>query len=448
LYPAKLQEDPKFCDKLAKEKDGEKLLNEFFVVREKDGKLVRVAYSEEYKAESTRVSEELRKAADGIQSDKEKPLKEYLTAAAQAFLDDSWEKADEAWAKMSAQNSKFYLRIGPDEVYFEPCSRKAGYHVSFALINQGSLEWQRKLDPVKNDMEQALAELAGKPYKARKVSFHLPDFIDIVLNAGDSRDPFGATIGQSLPNFGRVAKESRGRTVAMTNLYTDPDSQAILQESSSSLLCRVTMAGFSAEADPFVMSTILHEAAHNLGPANEYKVGGKKASQIFGGPLASTLEELKAQSSALYFATWLAGKGVVPKDMADKAHVRDIVWAFGHIARGMYSAQKEPKPYGHLAAIQVGMLRDAGALEWRADEMAANGKDKGCFEVHADRFPAVTEQMLRDVAGILARGDKDKGKELVTKYVDVTGEAEALHKTIAERWLRAPVASFVYSIGL
>ena len=40
---------------------------------------------------------------------------------------------------------------------------------------------------------------------------------------------------------------------------------------------------------------MLHEAAHNLGPAHEYKVKGKTDDQVFGGPLASTLEELKAQ---------------------------------------------------------------------------------------------------------------------------------------------------------
>src|SRR6476620_46419 len=120
---------------------------------------------------------------------------------------------------MGVLNSKFYLRIGPDETYFEPCSRKAGFHVSFARINQDSLEWQKKLEPVKTDLEKAMADLAGAPYKARDVKFHLPDFIDIVINAGDSRDAFGATIGQSLPNWGPVA-DGRGRTVAMTNLYT------------------------------------------------------------------------------------------------------------------------------------------------------------------------------------------------------------------------------------
>ena len=98
----------------------------------------------------------------------------------------------------------------------------------------------RCIQSVKNDLEQALAKLAGPPYKARQVSFHLPDFIDVVLNAGDSRSPHGATIGQSLPNFGAVANEGRGRTVAMTNFYTDPDSRATLRFAISCRSARFT----------------------------------------------------------------------------------------------------------------------------------------------------------------------------------------------------------------
>ena len=109
---------------------------------------------------STAVSGQLKAAAEAL-GEKEPALKAYLLAAAQAFTDDKWWPADEAWAKMDAKNSKYYLRIAPDEVYHEPCSTKALYHVSFGLINQGSLKWQSKLDPLKTDMEKALAELAG-----------------------------------------------------------------------------------------------------------------------------------------------------------------------------------------------------------------------------------------------------------------------------------------------
>src|SRR5690606_8286251 len=154
------------------------------------------------------------------------------------------------------------------------------------------------------------------------VSFDLPDFIDIIVNAGDSRSPHGATIGQSLPNWGPVANEGRGRTVAMTNLYTDADSQRSLTDQASSLLC--SMDRFVADPAPQVMGTVLHEAAHNLGPAHEYEVAGKKDREAFGGPLATMLEELKSQTAALYFTDWLRDKKLLEPDFADQAHVRDV----------------------------------------------------------------------------------------------------------------------------
>jgi hypothetical protein len=331
-------------------------------------------------------------------------------------------------------------------VYFEPCSRKAGFHVSFARINQDSLVWQRKLDPVKGEMEQALAERAGAPYKARQVAFHLPDFIDIVLNAGDSRSAHGATVGQSLPNWGPVANEGRGRTVVMTNVYTDADSKTELRKQAASLLCEDSMKHFTAEPDAQIMGTVLHEAAHNLGPSHEYKVDGKTAPQIFGGPRASMLEELKAQTAALFFVDWLAERKILTDTLAKQAHTRDITWAFGHIARGMYSGSGRPKPYSQLAAIQLGYLVEHGAIVWRADSQAANGSDAGCLELKLDAFRPVVEKLMAITAGIKARGDKTKADELVAAYVDTKGPHKTLMDTIRKRWLRAPKASFVYSI--
>ena len=48
---------------------------------------------------------------------------------------------------------------------------------------------RRSSRPSQQDMEATLAKHVGAPYAARKVSFHLPDFIDIVSNAGDDRKP-------------------------------------------------------------------------------------------------------------------------------------------------------------------------------------------------------------------------------------------------------------------
>src|SRR5690606_34999945 len=144
-----------------------------------------------------------------------------------------------------------------------------------------------KLAPIQQEMEQAIAAKAGAPYKARTVTFHLPDFIAIIVNAGDSRHALGATIGQSLPNWGPVANEGRGRTVAMVNINTDPDSRAARERQAASLLDVESMKLYPESTEPRLLSTILHEATHNLGPAHEYAVRGKKAAEVFTGPIAS-----------------------------------------------------------------------------------------------------------------------------------------------------------------
>jgi len=460
LYPASLLENPKFCDDLTKLEAGKKekvLMDPFTVVTAagekvdggKAGKdaFLAVPYHEVFKDDVTAVSGQLKAAAEAL-GEKEPALKAYLLAAAQAFTDDKWWPADEAWAKMDAKNSKYYLRIAPDEVYREPCSTKALYHVSFGLINQGSLKWQTKLDPLKAEMEKALADLAGAPYKAREVSFKLPDFMDVALNAGDSRPPSGATIGQSLPNFGPVANEGRGRTVAMTNFYSDPDSIEALKGTTESLFCKDSMAKYTTDKEPQLMSTVLHEAAHNLGPAHQYKANGKTDREAFGGPLASTLEELKAQTAALFFTDWLASRKEITAEEAEKAHVRDIVWSFGHISRGMYDEDKHPRNYSQLAAIQLGWLMKSGAVAWKAEETAANDKDKGCFSLALDKFPVAVKALMTEVAQIKGKGDKARAEKLVKEFVDVTGDKKKVHDVVTERVLRAPKPNFVYSIKL
>ncbi|MCP4503139.1 MAG: hypothetical protein GY822_24650 [Deltaproteobacteria bacterium] len=442
LYPKDVQGDG-FCEQLAK--DNPALAGHFSTVqKDASGKLIAVPYPQAYASQMAGVATHLDAAAAAITSADEQGFKTYLTAAANGFRTNDWEPANAAWAAQGQTPSKWYLRIGPDEVYFEPCAFKAGFHVSFARINPASITWQQKLDPVKAEMEQALAAMAGAPYKARDVKFQLPDFIDIVLNAGDSRSAQGATIGQSLPNWGETAAKG-GRTVVMTNLYTDPDSKQARQLQMSSIFCKETLAAFNPQDDN-VLGTVLHEAAHNLGPAHEYAVDGKTAPQIFGGPLASTLEELKAQTSALYFTNWLADKKLLDDKDAKSAHVGNLAWTFGHISRGMYTATKQPRNYSQLAAIQVGFFIEKGGMVWHDDQMA--GADKGCMEIDFAKLRTAIDELQTRVLRIKGGGDKADAEALKKLYVDDDSDFKKLRAVIAERWLRTEKASFVYSIKL
>ena len=448
LYPAEIQSDEKFCAALEKEPNAKDLMGHFSVVvaTDRPGTYVAVPYTEAYAQEMGAIARELEAAAKGL-GDDEAALKKYLLAAAGSFRSNDWEPANEAWVAMNAQNSKWYVRVGPDEVYYDPCAWKAGFALQVARINPDSLEWQKKLDPLKADMEKTLGAMAGAPYKAREVNFKIPDFIDVVVNAGDQRSAHGATIGQSLPNWGPVA-EKGGRTVAMTNLYTDADSQTAQAELMSSVFCKNTNALATTTPRETLISSVLHEAAHNLGPSHEYKVKGKEDDALFGGPLASTLEELKAQSSALYLTNWLASKGIFTDEEVRRIQLRNIAWAFGHISRGMYAADGTPRNYSQLAAIQLGSLMQAGAISWHADQPAANGKDQGCIEINFDALPKAIEELETTVLQIKASGNKKRAEELKAQLVDADDEFAKTKAAITERWLRAPKASFVYSVNL
>jgi len=446
LYPAAIQSDKKFCEALGKQKNAKELLDHFSVVA--DGATANtfkaVKYSMAYADEMSAIAKELDAAAADASAD-EGALKQYLSAAAQSFRDDDWEPANRAWVAMNANNSKYYLRVGPDEVYFEPCSWKAGFALAFARINPDSLAWQKRLEPIKQDMENDLARLAGSPYHARQVAFKLPDFIDIVLNAGDSRMPIGGTIGQSLPNWGPVA-EKGGRTVTMTNLNTDVDSQKALSEQMSSLLCKTTMAQASIDPKAAIMGIVLHEATHNLGPAADYRVNGKNDVVTFGGPLAATFEELKAETGALYFPAELAARKLISEREAQIADLTNVSWGLGHIADGMYDAQGKPKNYSQLAAIQIGSLEAAGALEWKPNEPAANGNDTGCIEIHFDKWNTGVTDLARQVLQIKSKGDRAGAELLKKKWVDDDGAFKQFRETVAQRWLRTPKSTFVYAL--
>jgi hypothetical protein len=446
LYPASIQSDPKFCELLERQPNAKALLDHFSVVvpGKRPDTFAAEKYSRAYPEETRAIAESLERAAAALGGE-EAALAKYLLAAAGSFRSDDWEPANEAWLVMSPENSKFYLRVAPDEVYFEPCAWKAGFALTFGRINGDSVAFRARLEPIKQELEDELATLSGKPYRARSVKFKLPDFIDIVLNAGDSRAPLGGTIGQSLPNWGGVAKRG-GRTVTMTNIGNDTDSQRQSRELMSSMFCSTTMQKASTDPKVSLLSVVLHEAAHNLGPSHDYAVNGKVSEVAFGGGLAAMLEELKAQTAALYFPARLVEKKLISAEEAELAYIQDVAWAFGHTAQGMYEAAGQPRHYSQLASIQLGVLTEAGALRWQPEEMAANTRDRGCFELDFLRFQPAVRGLMQQVLEIKAQGDRARAEKLKATWVDADGAWKKVRALISERWLRAPKASYVYAI--
>ncbi|HPM41336.1 MAG TPA: hypothetical protein PLY45_02740, partial [bacterium] len=442
-YPEGMAQDEAMCKSLRKMKDGKKLLDPFTVVRREGGKLVALPLTAVYGEKMKAVAGELKAAADALGKD-ETPFKNYLLAAARGFETNSWEEADEAWVGMTSKNSRWYLRVAPDETYFDPCQEKAGFHVSFGKSDLSAVKWAEALVPLRQEMEDEFAKLVGDAYKTREVKFSFPDFVEIVLNSGDARHGLGATIGQTLPNWGKVAEENRRRIMVTTNIYTDPDSKRMAREKAATMMDSDSMRYLPDAREPALVNTMLHEAAHNIGPHSDTKWGDRGTSDVFGGRTAQTLEELKAQTGAIWYIDFLRRKGVVSDAMAKELYADAIVWCLGHISRGMFTSTGNPMAYSQLAAVQIGSLVEDGAIEWR--EGGAAGAGSGRFHIIFEKLPGAIENLMRKMGTAYASADAAAVKNLIDRYV--TGEKAGLvrMKEIEDRFLKFPKQSFYYSV--
>jgi len=159
------------------------------------------------------------------------------------------------------------------------------------------------------------------------------------------------------------------------------------------------------------------------------------------------LEELKAETGAVFLVELLRQKGIVTDAVAKQVYAYAMVWACGHISEGMYAiagGQKTRKAYSQLAAIQLGYFIEHGAITFDPAAPAANGKDAGSLVIHFDKMAATADGLMGIVGGIKARGDVKGAEELIRKYVDA--DTIVPHKLISERFLRFPKASFVYAV--
>jgi hypothetical protein len=214
---------------------------------------------------------------------------------------------------------------------------------------------------------------------------------------------------------------------------------------AAALLSPETMETYTTSPQPGLLSTILHEASHNLGPTNEYRFRNRTADQAFGGGLASMLEELKSQSGALYFIDLLKARGVIDEQAAREAYLDSIVWAFGHISHGMYTPSGGRKAYSQLAAIQVGFLMENDAIRFDPDAPTADGAHRGAFTVDFEKMPEASRELMQLVVRIKSTNDRRRAEELATRYVD--GDVVP-QQVIVERYRAFPQAAFVYSVEL
>lgn len=442
VYPAGVTaEDKAFFETLR----GDKALSDPWtaVIRKPDGSLAAVPFHEWFSEDMRAVAAELDFAADAIaDTPDERALHDYLRAAAEAFRNGDWNTADEKWVAMTMQNSKYAIRVAPDETYWEPGNMKSAFQFWFARIDEKAATLTKVIKPHIQSMEDEFAKLLPL-YESRTLDkMGVPDFIEMVLRSGDHRPSIGATVGEKLPNFND--KITRG--VVMTNYYTDEESRRVSVQKAHDLLAPAIANAYVPDKSDSTTSTLLHEMTHSFGvqasnfvTLNADGTERKNAKgeplttkEALGGANSQVMEELKAQTGSLYWIGWLAQKGIFTREQTEKLYTNAVMWAFGHISRGMLEGDGSPRTYSQLAGIQLRALMDAGAVTYE------NGK----FDLHYDKFHATATKLLTEVHRIQVMGDEATASALREDVVNGPGY-ELIHaKDVYDLLQRYPTASF------
>jgi hypothetical protein len=158
--------------------DRKAFMGPYTVIRRKEGKLLAIPYSVEYRSLLEPAAKELRNAASLTDNES---LRTFLIKRAEAFLTDDYFDSDVAW--MDVKDSVFEVTIGPYEVYQDNLFNYKTAYEAFITVNDP--EEGKKLQGYAvhlKDMEEFSAEIriahqgrAGDLQRGRCPGRH-PDF--------------------------------------------------------------------------------------------------------------------------------------------------------------------------------------------------------------------------------------------------------------------------------
>ena len=383
--------------------DRESFTSEFTVIRRKDGNLVSIPYSIEYKQQLEKISALLNEAADFADNPS---LKKYLTLRAKAFLTNDYYESDMAW--MDLKDHRIEVVIGPYEVYEDELfNYKASFETFLTIVDPAETQKLKKFASFLTEMEKNLP-IPDKHKNFERGSESPIVVVQEIYCAGDAKAGV-QTLAFNLPNDERVRKAKGSKKVMLKNIHEakfdkllKPIAEIVLDPAQ---LKYVTFDGFFNH-------TLMHEMSHGIGPGfitvNGRKTEVKKELK----ETYSKLEECKADILGMYNNIFMIKQGVFPPSFEKEIWTTFLAGTFRSVRFGVSEA------HGGGNAIIYNYLLDNGAYEF--DEKTQKVK------VNFDKIYNVLKDLANKVLMIQATGDYEGAKKLIAKYGIVTPTMKVL----------------------
>jgi hypothetical protein len=148
--------------------------------------------------------------------------------------------------------------------------------------------------------------------------------MDAPFRAGDLRYGYQA-VADNLPNDPRIHHEKGSKKIFFKN-FMDARVNIIILPLAKKLM-REDQA-LKASAEGYMAGTLMHEIAHDLGPAFARKDGKQIEINAAIGPAYSGLEEAKADVTGMFGLAHLMQKGAVPAARAEEYYASYLAGIF------------------------------------------------------------------------------------------------------------------------
>lgn len=377
--------------------DREAFTSTVTVIRRRDGDLVAVPYSEEYREWLTPAAELLRQAAATTANES---LARFLRLRADAFLSDDYYESDLAWMDLDAPVE---VTIGPYEVYEDELfGYKAAFEafVTVALPEESEalarykerLPWLERNLPIPEEHKN-LERGTDSPIRV----------VDEVFVGGDAKAGV-QTLAFNLPNDERVREEKGSKKVLLRNVMRAKYDQ-ILVPIAERVLAPEDQERVSFDA--YFNEVLHHELSHGLGPGKITVDGRETEVRLELRDLYSALEEAKADVMGVYDVLALIGEGEMPAELRESLEPTYVAGLFRSARFGVHDA------HGQGVVAQFNYLMEKGAVT--VDE-------EGRFHAVSEEFPGAIRSLLREMLLLQATGDYEATDRFLAEYGE-PGEA-------------------------
>jgi len=390
FYPADMTKQ-EFEDHIAANpEDKEAFTSGYTVIRRKEGKLVAVPYSIEYRRQLVAAGKLMREAADLTENTR---LKRFLRMRAASFLRNDYYQSELAWMDL---NGDIEIAIGPYEVYDD---KLFGYKTAFesfvTIKNPDESKALAKYKDFLKDMEANLP--VEEKYKNFDRGAKSPIVVSYQVHGGGDNENGVQTIAFNLPNDERVREAKGAKKVILNNVLgakydriLAPIGERVLVADQAKLTAKKWMSN----------NTLFHELSHSLGPGTITVDGIETTVNAQLKDLASGMEEGKADVMGAYNILYMMERGEL--DIADKEAFLATYFT------GKFRSMRFGTGAAHAkgAAFQYNYFREVGAAEWLPKQQR--------FKLDFAKL----EQAISDLTGKIVRLQGDGNYEAVKGFLD------------------------------